>query len=127
MAVEPVELQRIAADRVGAGGLGGRRVHLERIGGPGFGLAGFAPLLFALLDTGGARAGLAQPGKGPLAAMAILPVDFKALALGEQDAHLLRSDGDAVEGKDLLFRLLALLNEANALVAHKDILVDSAQ
>ena len=93
----PVELEGVAAYGMGAGGLGRRGVHLKWVGWLGFGLAGLAVLLGALLIAGGAGASVAEPGESPCAAMAVLPVDFQALAFGEEYTHFFRSDGNAGE------------------------------
>lgn len=83
MAVTPVELDGVAPNRVCTQGLGRWSIHGQNGGGCGFGLAGFAALLGALVIAGGAWAGFTEPGKAPGAAVPVDPVDFKALALGE--------------------------------------------
>jgi len=131
VAVEPVELDGVAAHGVGAGRFDGRGVHGQKLGWPGFELTGLAAFRFPLLDAGGAGAGLAQPGKVPGAAVAVCPVDLKPPALSEQNTNLLRSDGDAGERLVVLVLacLLAFVYNAYAFVAHKDSLqfaVDSS-
>src|SRR5664279_5403594 len=87
--------------------------HSRRLG---LGLAGFAALGAALIDARGTGTRFAQPCKSPCAFVPIGPVDFKALALGEKDAHLLRSDSDAGERSIglVLACLLAFRHEADA-------------
>jgi hypothetical protein len=118
--VEPVELQCVAAYRMGAGGLGRRGVHGQNSCRLALRLSRLAAFLGALVVAGGAGAGIAQPGKGPGAAMPVLPVDLQALALGEQHTHLLRGEGDARQGA-ILFRLarrMFLVDKTYAFVAH---------
>src|SRR6476620_7415682 len=77
VAVEPVELESIAAHGVGARRLDGRGVHGQERCGLRLGLAGFAAFRFAFVDASGARAGIAQPGEVPTALVAISPVDLE--------------------------------------------------
>jgi len=64
--------------------------------------------------------GQASRSQAKVQAVAVLPVDLQSLALGEQDAHLLRGDGDARQGA-VVFRLarrVFLVDKADAFVAH---------
>ena len=117
----PVELEGVAAYGMGAGWLGRRNKHWEHGGWFGFGLAGFAAGVVAFLVAGGAGAGFAEPGKGPSAAVAVLPVNLEAFAFREQDADLFWSNGDAGE-RTVFFRLagdVVFFDETNAFVAHE--------
>src|ERR1700676_4053708 len=67
VAILPIELDRIAADSVGAGWSSGGLVHLQQLLGVGLGLARLAALNFSFFDAGGAGTGVAQPGEVPLA------------------------------------------------------------
>src|ERR1700759_4879373 len=91
--VLPVELEGITADRVGAGWARRRFIELQKLLRLRLGVAGLAALLFALFDAGGAGAGIAQPGEGPVAAVTVFPVDLHPGALGLEDANFGRGQG----------------------------------
>src|ERR1700677_4209564 len=120
MSVLPVELQGVAADRVGGDRPGGWRVHGQNRCWLSHRLAGFTAFFFPLFVTGGTGAGIAQPGKAPGAAMSVLPVNLQALALRDQNAHLLRSEGDAGQRAVAarFTRRVLLIDKANAFVTH---------
>jgi hypothetical protein len=84
-------------------------------------LAGFAAFGPTQINAGCAGAGFAQPWEAPSAFVAIGPINFEALAFGEQNTHFVRSDGDS--GKRafnfVLAALLFLAEEAYAFVAHE--------
>jgi len=95
VAVLPVELDCVAADGLRAGRLHGRGIHGQDGGWPGLWLPYFTAIRLALLDAGGAGAGITQPGKAPGAVVAVNPIDLHALALRDEHADLLSRDADA--------------------------------
>lgn len=120
MAIVPIEADGISPYGVYVVGPYGRFKHRERCCWLRLLLARFAPVGFAFFHAGCARARCTQPGKGPVAGVAILPYYFDARPLRLVDADVLRVNGFA--GKFLLrARGLAcdvFRNYADAFVAH---------
>jgi hypothetical protein len=128
VAVFPVELKRVAADGGDGLGLGGGRVHGEKLRGCGFGLAGIETRGFAHVIAGGAGAGVAEPLESPRAFVSVGPVDLKAFALGEEDADFEGSDGFARELVGLFTAgFFFFADDADAFVTHDSILNGDAR
>ena len=127
MSVFPVELERVTADWRDGGWLGGRRVHGEKLCGRGLGLAGLETGSFAHVVACGAGAGVAEPFKTPGAFVTVGPVNFEALAFGEEDADFEGSHGFARElVRFLVAGFFFFADDADAFVAHGSILAEIA-
>src|SRR5450432_722793 len=125
VAVVPVEADRVAADgghnvRAGRGFVHRQQIHRLR-----FGLTRWAARVVAFLVAGGAGAGFPKPPETPGAAVAVLPVDLHAGALGLEHPDPCGVGG--IAGQCLLLALdLAAhfggADEPDAFVAHVCIL-----
>lgn len=83
MAVIPCDIERVPAHRLHFFGLGGFLIHGQQSSSLLCGLAGVAMMIVALFRAGGARAGVAQPLKAKVRAMAVVPLNIHARTGGD--------------------------------------------
>src|SRR6266702_179598 len=126
VAVVPLELQRVLADRSDVHRSRRRFVHHQQRLRLWLRLAGRAAALLALIVACGARAGVAQPAEVPRTLVAIAPVDFDAGAFSLLDADFQGSDG--VRRETVIFVPgialgLFFADDANSFVAHDFLLL----
>src|ERR1700728_2090562 len=90
VSILPVELDRIAPNRMSAGRTRRRLIHLQQLLRLRLRLSRFALLDLPLFHASSARTRIAQPGKVPMAAVTVFPVDLHASAFSLQHTHLSR-------------------------------------
>lgn len=96
MAIIPSDVQRIPAHRLNFLGLGRFFIHGQQAGGLLGRLAGAAMVIVPFFCAGGAGAGVAQPLKAKVCAMAVVPLDVHTRTggdvhfdrLGINDGHM---------------------------------------
>src|SRR6202007_2873578 len=84
VAVEPVELNRVATHGVGTRGLRRRLIHRKEFRCFLPSLPNLPPFVLPLVHACGTRTAVAQPDKAPRAPVAVRPVNLQSLALREQ-------------------------------------------
>lgn len=85
MPVIPGDIQRVPAHRLNLFWLGRLLIHGQQAGGLLGGFAGAAMMIVALFRAGGAGAGVAQPLKAKVRAMAVVPLDIHSGTGGDVD------------------------------------------
>lgn len=120
VSIVPIEADGVASDCMYFVGTRGRLKDGKRCFRLRFRLARLASIGFAFFHAFRARAGRPQPGKSPMARVAVLPDDFYASAVALVDANVLRIDGFARQLLLLPSRFAGYIfrDNTDALMAH---------